>query len=367
MIIAAAAAVLAACTKTTVVYDDSETAIGFSPVNRLATKTVYGPADGQTYNTDETFGVFAYHKVTSETAWADFADGTAPVAYISKGEFAYHTGTDNIFGGVTPYYWPKTGLLAFAGYSPYTPMNNYVQIDANATSPFIKFDNFIQGTYNYSDGNLTNTTVDAMWFDLDDQAACNLGTDNQDGNAVAVAFKHACSWIDFTLKRDPAIAGTDMYFLIEKVELTNIYTKGTFSSAGYPAAEEENKGKEQLWDQYDGSTTMVLYEKSGDIPGYQLTHISGSALECHDLIAIPQQINRTGEQIEIKITYKQYPVAQGSTPNSETVSVILTNETDPAYWYYGKHYIYNITMGLDEILISPAQNDWTDEQHELDI
>ena len=198
----AAAAMLAACTKGEVVYDDSDVAIAFSPVAQMSTKAqVYGPmniGDGTSYNTSESFGVTALHKVTDKISWDDFKNGGGMVLYIDKGKFVNRQ-NGKTWGGETPYYWPKTGLLAFAGFSPYENLNTYVVID---DSPNVKFDNFKQGTYDYSEGHLTNETIDAMWFDFDDQNACNLGSDGQASTGVPVKFKHACSWIDFTMKRD---------------------------------------------------------------------------------------------------------------------------------------------------------------------
>lgn len=370
--VAATAAMLAACTKGEVIYDDSDVAIAFSPVAQMSTKApVYGPmneGDGTSYNTSESFGVTALHKVTDEDSWDDFKNGGGMVLYIDNGKFVNRP-NGNTWGGETPYYWPKTGLLAFAGFSPYDSLNDYVVID---DSPNVKFDNFVQGTYDYSDGNLTNETIDAMWFDFDDQNPCNLGSAAQASAGVPVKFKHACSWIDFTMKRDGTITNQDVYFVIEKVELTNVYTKGTFNSkstsfstTGDPAV--TTPGDETTpWTGHDELTTITLYEKPATDEGYDLTHISGSQLEMHDMIAIPQQINSANSQrsadIQLVITYKQYPVAAGATPNSETVTKSLTAETNAQHWLYGRHYVYNITMGVDEILIAPSVVDWVDEE-----
>ena len=369
----AAAAMLAACTKGEVVYDDLDVAIAFSPVAQMSTKAlVYGPMNepNSAYDTDETFGIFAYHKVTDQTTWSDFKNGGGMVLYIDKGKFVNRP-SSTTWGGETPYYWPKTGLLAFAGFSPYDYLNKYVIID---DSPNVKFDNFVQGTYDYSEGNLTNETIDAMWFDFDDQDACNLGSDGQASTGVPVKFKHACSWIDFTMKRDGTITNQDVYFVIEKVELTNVYTKGTFNSkstnfstTGDPAVTVP--GNEIPWTDHNELKTITLYEKPADEAGYDLTHISGSQLEMHDMIAIPQQINSANSQrsadIQLVITYKQYPVAAGVTPNSETVTKSLTDETDAQHWLYGRHYVYNITMGVNEILIAPSVVDWVDENETI--
>ena len=47
MILAAAVAAMAACTKSEVVYDDNDTEIALAPVNYMTTKMQYGPQGGE--------------------------------------------------------------------------------------------------------------------------------------------------------------------------------------------------------------------------------------------------------------------------------------------------------------------------------
>ena len=157
----AAAAFLAAgmvsCVKETAVYDAGAAEIGFTPVSYHITKGLPGPMDGTVYDGNETFGIFAWHKITAQPqSWQDFYnDGTqgAGVTYIDGEPFAKNPTSKYWAGGYNelsilvdrvedasvpggkkretvttvdvasnvhdPHYWPKTGYLAFAGYSPY--------------------------------------------------------------------------------------------------------------------------------------------------------------------------------------------------------------------------------------------------------
>lgn len=160
-----AAAILAAsvsCTQEMVVYEDSAAEIGFTPVTGTVTRIVPGAVETE-YSEYETFGVFAYHKtgVPAGTGWkAFYAAGDDMVEYLGGVPFCRRTqGADgswtrigDYWGGgyndavikfdrnadaddyvkgtsfikevkdkikATPYYWPKSGSMMFAGYSPY--------------------------------------------------------------------------------------------------------------------------------------------------------------------------------------------------------------------------------------------------------
>ena len=406
---------LAACTKSETIYTDTDVEVGFSPVAETATKAVYGPMGGEsnsTYNTGETFGIFAWHRILANGAtsatWSDFISGatdTDTPLYIDNGEFGYK-GT--YWGGTPAYYWPKTGVLAFAGYSPYDPLNGegalagaveYTLLQANGNNePTLTVSDFKQGTYNWDTDTdaLVNETVDFMWFDADDQNAVNFGAQSQAQTGVPVIFRHACSWIDFNLKPEDNDDASGK-FQILKVTLKNVYTKGDFDSS--KADDTVNGGDVTLgnanpWTDFGyaetGKTDIVLYDdfdgpvdvSNGTFLGTDGVPTSGTGvaeLALGDLLVIPQTLDAVNASTEpdnaaeakfaaeIEILYKQWTVAAGETPNTESVTIAVTgsNATSPdagsskaGEWLYGRHYVYNITFGLDEILIDPSLADW---------
>ena len=234
----AAAAFLAAgmvsCVKETAVYDAGAAEIGFTPVSYHITKGLPGPMDGTVYDGNETFGIFAWHKITAQPqSWQDFYnDGTpgAGVTYIDGEPFAKNPTSKYWAGGYNelsilvdrvedasvpggkkretvttvdvasnvhdPHYWPKTGYLAFAGYSPYYRLeitkvpgeDGKMDLEYDASTmlssgdcnvsyvpdgaaPYLKIENFTQGDYEWGEDDhwATNETCDLMWFDADDQ------------------------------------------------------------------------------------------------------------------------------------------------------------------------------------------------------
>ena len=398
--VAATAAMLAACTKGETVYEENGSEIGFRPVAGASTKApVYGPqggADGVTYDQNEAFGVFAYHKVlasgAASAAWTDFAaDAGRMNTYIDGGRFAYDAANSawagqKADGGDNPYYWPKTGVLAFAGYSPWGITGTVaVDVTTAAQSPKLTVSGFTQGTYTCTTGTTpVNNTVDLMWFDADDQNAVNL-TGSAATSSVAVWFRHACSWIDFNLS--PAADADKGKFKILRVTLKNVYTKGSFDSG--KCAETVTNDKSVPWTAYgfssaaSGKEDIVLYDVDAGVflgtPAAQTSAAAVDELQLNGLIAIPQDMEAVAadagagteakDPTSLEIVYQQYTVADGQTPNQETISFRLTGSdtvgtdpiTDHGSWLYGRHYTYNITFGLQEILISPSVIDWTDE------
>lgn len=407
--------VLAACTKSETVYTDTDVEVGFSPVAETATKAVYGPMGGEsnsTYDIEETFGIFAWHRILDGGAvsadWATFISGATDAdtpVYIDNGEFGHK---DTYWGGTpNPYYWPKTGVLAFAGYSPYEPLNGqnalagaveYTLFPANNNNaPKLTVSDFKQGTYNWATGasEVTNQTVDFMWFDANDQNAVNFGAQSQATTGVPVIFRHACSWIDFNLKPEDKDASGK--FQILKVTLKNVYTKGDFDSSKADdtvSGSDVTLGNANPWTDFgyaeNGKTDIVLYDGSeGTVDvsdgtflgtvGVPTNGTGKSELALGKLLVIPQTLDAVNASTEpdnaaeaksaaeIEILYKQWTVAAGETPNTETVTIAVTgsNATSPdagsskaGEWLYGRHYVYNITFGLDEILIDPSLADW---------
>lgn len=333
-ILAAVIAVLAACTKTTV-YDDTRNEIGISPVAGQVTKA-NGPIKDNTYPQDLSFGIFAYHKITTESqSWADFYGAEAPELYIDNGEFIYKS---TYWGGnPDPYYWPKTGYLAFAGYSPFDLTKTSVSY-TNAEKPGITIEGFQQGEYVWATnaGAVTNSTVDLMWFDADDQNTANSGP-------MAVKFRHALSWLDFNVKTDATASGK---FKILKITLTNVCTKGNFNSnTGADSNQDE-------WSELSESRDIVLYDNETG------TNINETAQPFGDLLIIPQSIALTASvKNESKIIVEYQQLTSAGTPLKETYTGTLTATGS---WELGKHYTYNLTFTLNEILINPSVDNWTD-------
>lgn len=340
VILAAAVAAIAACTKSQVVYDDNDVEIGLSPVNYMNTKTVYGPYEGTEYSDAEQFNVFAQH--TTSSAGTAFTDAENLTPYLVDVTFG-KKGTSDYWGG-TPnaYYWPKTGSLYFAGYSPAGAVKESAGYSFHQTNGgVLTITNFEQGAYSWSgiSNNADYQMVDLMYFDVHNT------TESVNGGVHSVTFRHALSWLDFNIKC--AHNGLDNLFAITKVSLTNIRNKETFTS-GY--GDSDNKWPKPTWTQNDGGKEIILYDNGAkdltDSPIFQI----------HDVLVIPQKIDGV-----LRIEYTQRAAAD--TPAiSQVAELKLTggdgSNNNTESWLINKHYIYNITFSADEILLNPDIVSW---------
>lgn len=365
---------MAACTKSNIQYEQPEE-ISFQPVAKKATKAVTGAIDGNAYPTGEDFNVWSWWTgkpagtLISELANDyEFNEGNTesnnPILYIKEGTFTNRKDADNnptnTWGGkTTPYYWPTTGSLVFAGYSP-------APAEDEASRGTFKYD-FKTQTFTvegYTQSNDISKTVDLMWFDADESYKKN--------GAVNVTFNHALSWLEF---RFNLTAGAPQNWMIYAVTLKGIETIGNFTAKTGASAP-----KTWLVNPTSTEEFIVAKELTKDLTpeseAYNLTPESEKGV-----VIIPQScaINNNNDitlsDAYLEISYGLLtPASAGSAnkvyiPQKVTLPLTYTdnssNEKDA--WEPGYHYIYTITFGANEILISPSVTDWTDETENIDV
>lgn len=337
---ALAIAAMAACTKSNVQYEQPGE-IAFQPVAQKATKAT--TSVGTSYPAAEQFNVWAWW-VSAEaghTTYPTSSDGYTK--YIEKGTFAKK---ENTWGGSPkPYYWPTTGSLFFAGYSPATASGTYnYPLETQTLS-----------ITNYEQSNELGSTTDLMWFDVTEKSY-----DQNDAalNGVPVKFRHALSWLTF--KFNLKDENTEKLWTIKNVELQNIETEADFTA---------KRGQNPEWTVPETSKNITVFEGE-----HLLAYSSdGTVLERNgvasamtgDVLVIPQscsaaKVNASGEVTEaaaaqLVITYDLSTQA-GTTLEDQTVTLPVNTIGDK--WLYGKHYIYTIIFGANEILIAPTVADW---------
>ena len=363
VIAALAIAAMAACTKSNVQYEQPGE-ISLQPVTQKATKAA---VDGTYYptETDYNFNVWAW--------WADMNAGTAlaqftsTTDYIAEGTF---TARNNVsWGGVTPYYWPTKGSLVFAGYSP---------ASANGTFNF----DFANKTFTATDYIQSNNIADAkdlMWFDVTNESYDQNGAENK---GVPVQFKHALSWLTF--KFNLLSAATAEMWTITDVTLKGIEDKATFTAVkdDTPEWSPAEKSAEEMdvvnvYNAGEGTGYTVAYVNGGTVlPGTDVV-AEGTNARNNAVLVIPQSCApavvdgnvTTAADAELVITYnlKTY-IGENNYLNDQTVTLPLNGSPiDGNKWEPGKHYIYTITFGANEILIAPTVEDWTDVPVEVPV
>lgn len=354
------AATLISCTKNEVAYEQTNE-IGFTAVAGNITKAV---VDGDEYPTDLNMYVFAWT--------ADYGD--AAPNYINKGEFKYKEAKNgtNVWGGVTPYYWPNTKNLHFAGCSKSGNWN--VIDDPNTESvegPTFTYNCLTEALTieNYAPGRLTGEgDNDLMWFG----STKYTKNDGYDKNtpSVPVNMYHTCSWITFIVKGETATQN----YKVTEMKMINIDQTATVTCDPSP----ENSDPTIKW---TGNTDKENNENNPT--DYAITLPSGgitigtTGVNVETGAAYPATGNTTGNIVVIPqvpgklcLTYT-YQSTAGVTitekiEGNKALDLALAadadagDDVDATPWEPGKHYIYTITIKANEILIAPTPVDWTD-------
>lgn len=375
LFIAAAVAAMAACTKSEVVYDDNDTEIGLAPVNYMTTKTVYGPYETNSYNPYENFNVFAVYTTQDKGTRFD-ALVDAPTDYLTNVVFANRNNT--VWGGSpTAYYWPKSGSLYFAGYSPSeVPQSSTTEIKCSFTmdkGSVISIPNFLQGAYAYKNGTeTTNPTdykmVDLMYFDV---APASVSGNKEGEDGYPVLFKHSLSWLTF--KFGVANDYGNGLYIITKVTLKNVAQCASFTSGAgdvYDGCEKPD------WKNHTSASDIVLFDKdkNSGVTDNALVFTNGKKFVIDDVLVIPQSIPGQADEATIEIVYEQKPYAGATEVAEVTITKPLTGglatddtDNDISQWVINKHYTYNITFTNDEILIAPTVDSWDKVDRDFNI
>lgn len=346
---------MAACTKVSVQHEQTGE-ISFQPVAAMATKAA---VDGPEYPEDLNFRVWAWWggaEASDTPAYAAYS-----TVYINQGEFQNKSdgnwgGWDSSQGKAQPYYWPTTGSLVFAGFSP-----------ANATGTFgydLQKKTFT--ATNYVQSNDISKTHDLMWFDAGESYASNLGTKEAPVGIPAV-FHHALSWLTFRFNLKDAT--TSQNWKITGVTLKNIETKADYT---HPVTSPATP-----WINQTDRKDMVVWTGEHNVV-YKSTEPDKLESVENGVVIIPQSsIAGSDEQSDqapmLVITYNLKSPAGPILENQQvTLPLTTTNgtagdPTDDNNWLPGKHYTYTIIFGANEILISPTVASWTDVTETVNV
>lgn len=311
-----AIAAIASCAKTEPVYVEDNSEIKLAPVTTHVTKAAqYGAVEGTTYNPAEHFTVIGYWN--AEGAGSTFETGTTylnAVDFAKKGEYWA--------GSKESYYWPKNGSLRFATYSP-------TEIAGGTMTHTLATDTWVAEGYVQSSN--TAETVDFMVAQTPPSYTAQTATEK-----VSVVFEHALSWISFKVKAQDQ-AAVDA-FVVKGITVDNVYTKGTMV-AEYPAKD---------W-KVDDTTTPADYTVSENVGTLTTEAVE---VDNNGVLVIPQATTT------VTVTFTQNTLKDDEgklIEQSLTIPLILDGELP---WEAGKHYIYTLIFGLDEILINPSVVEW---------
>lgn len=327
-----AAVAVVACSKTEPVYEQGEEII-ISPVSENTTKAMMPKGEflGQSFN------VWSWHNPTPAlgdavgTFQAGLADNTTTL-YVNEKPFIKKNTEKNLWGGEVAYYWPNTGSLLFAGYHAPGLKDEQVTYTFTKNENKLVFSNVKQSAVTaegYAD--------DIMYFNMTPSSY------NKVTNEVNLKFRHALSWITVTLAKraDPVI---EAEITIESVEFTSVSEKGTGTVEKFsPIVWEASDAKDF---NFTGLPLTLEYDM---INGKEATKI----YKLQEHLFIPQEIEG--------LLIVTYTVQSSDTSKfTEIYKVDLTTLKEGSHnnWEPGKHYTYNLSIGTDEILVTPSVEEW---------
>lgn len=331
-------AALAACTKTSVSYEQPGE-IALAPVTRA--NMTKAAITGTTFPTTNDMGVYAFYNAgkLAGTLKDVFLDGSA--AYLNNVEFVNRTGSGN-WGGSTSYYWPKTGSLVFAAYSPKA---------ADLAYDAAKDEFSTKTETDYVQSADLAKTVDLLWSPMTDKSHDKTTT------AVPMVFNHAMSWV--TVQAVAANTESEGKFKVKSVKLNGIVNKGTFKTAGATIDWTPSTAT------VDVKTLSVFSNEAyTEIPKMTPAVVLENVEK--GTVVIPQSL---GDAVTLTVVFSQVmPTGAWSADQNLTFTLNKCKVGEPAVelnkWDNGKHYIYTLNFnikgaaGENEILIKPTLTDW---------
>lgn len=331
-------AALAACTKTSVSYEQPGE-IALAPVTRA--NMTKAAITGTTFPTTNDMGVYAFYNAgkLKDTQKGDFLAGSA--AYLEDVKFVNRAGSGN-WGGETSYYWPKTGSLVFAAYSPSVAKLAYDE----------QKDEF--SATNYVQSADLSSTVDLLWSPM------TAKSHDKTTAAVPMVFYHTMSWV--TVQAVATNSDSHNQFKIKSVELNDIVNKGSFKTAGATITWTRSTLET------DKQTLTVFSDNKYKMVELPTTEKPVQALEnnAKGTVVIPQTLNN---DVTLTVVFSQLmPTGAWSADQTLTFKLNECKTGDPAValneWENGMHYIYTLNFnikgatGENEILIKPTLTDW---------
>lgn len=321
-----------------------------TPVLSNATKvSAYGELTK--YPETEKFTVYAKYSPEDFVSW----DDPNSVIYIDGIEVGYD---DSVNGWTTKkgssgqtYYWPNSGKLTFAAYSPSTCSGvTYGQQGLSITDFKVDSDPSKQYDLLYAPRAM-NRTAGSMASGAD-----YYGTD--------LNFKHALSCIEFKVRNGSNYAGSQIW--VKNIRVINTYSQGDFQENIDTADESVYKASPGWTDQNGEAEYDVVASDLNQLVEEESEYLEGA----RSLLLMPQDFDHSGTHVKIRITYnddgidktEDIDLVSGFDSDNDGVGDTYFNDgTDQIMgWKTGKKYTYTITFGKYKIFFTPSVTTWKD-------
>ena len=299
------------CVKSDRIYDNSRSEIDMDPVMSVMSKAI---VSGTGYPEDVPFGVFATYSSNPAGEWT-----SGPVqSYFENKEFS-HKG-DNKYGGDA--YWPLSGSLVFAGYSPYYPDSGSVSATFDAETKTLSISNFV-----------SNGQTDLMYFLPTLSNSGNYVGTLDKSNSVSAQFFHALSLVEFNVKG----VDNDVTVKLKDITFKNIPRMGTLTADASGCS----------WGDLSSPDDLPVF--SSDDDDDDDGELSSETPVTATSLVIP------GSAVDIDLAYD----VVGATSHEKTGTITPGNAVTE--WVAGKKYIYNLTIRSGFIVVESVTTSYIAE------
>lgn len=219
--------------------------------------------------------------------------------YFSNVEFTWRS---TYWGGTTSKYWPESGYLKFIAYYPAgigTPVGNATE-------------NIVISNVDAS------TQTDILYTNLTD------AYESSAKNTVPMAFHHALAQVQVTAK-------------VSDVNMTDVNVTSVVLTGAPISGELTLTGTNATWDDQTTGSPITMDNTIGSIDLTEDAKSLGTGT-----LVVPGAQTAT-----LTVTYTIGGLAVTTSP----ITIAGT-------WEKGKKYIYNLSIGLDEIKLSATVDDW---------
>ena len=342
--IAAACVALASCVKNEVRVNAPDKEITFQTISTKA---------GLAFDKQYKFYSYAYFLEKDKTWDHDFASAKP---YIDNALIAFDpsTGTGNGFWAPeapnTYYYWPKQGKLTFFAWTDDTAAPS---VGTGATVTCAHDTGIKIKDYSVKD----NLNKDILVAEIAKDKTANETATGAWKNGVPTVFRHALAKVEFKVNKKEAYP--NVKFIVKKITLTKVSTRGTFTQC--QSTPNENWG----WNGWGLQEDLPVFTSAA---GKEVTKTADSTPEEFDAltpdpntdyhIVLPQVLR---DKTDPTITIEYEIITSYVTGNPVTEKVIETKDLKDIYksdWECNKKYVLGITLGLNEIYWDPSIEGW---------
>lgn len=358
LILTAASMTLAGCVKNEPAPDKSalpDAKISFeAPLMGKTTRAQPGEiGSNDAYPTNESFKVWGWYHTNKYTTFGDPENGWSNYMTDESGAplTVSKDASGNFWAPKNDYYWPASGYLTFAAYSPADAQGTFVHTSKGLTiSGFTVPEIDQQYDLMYSD-RVYNCKASSM--------QSNVSPGNYSG--IQITFRHALSSIRFKVGTKENCSGADLEINVTKIEVNSITNTGDFAETLTDGPSSTNRTP--AWSKQTGTASYIPFEGKQQVTLDGTTRTEPNGIK--DLLLLPQDFAGNNQAV-VKVTYTMKTGASAEIAATEEFK--LNSPESIQKWEPNKRYTYNILFGtgeggLQKIYFAPVVEDWEDVEN----